>query len=71
MLFPLHYWHKIESNIDDIGEFLDKQTPEQNQDDVQMSDPEDQPIYQGPQTQSCTRASLNESEFIDEQMFSN
>ena len=56
MLFLLHYLHEIESIIDNIGEFDDKQTPEQIQDDVQMSDPEDQPIYQGPQTQSHTKA---------------
>ena len=56
MHFPSHYQHEIESNTDDICEFDDKQTPEQIQDDVQMSDPEDQPIYQGPQTQSCNKA---------------
>ena len=44
MLFLLHYQHEIKGNIDDIGEFDDKRTPEQIQDDVQVSDTEDQPV---------------------------
>ena len=56
MLFPLHYHHETESNIDDIGKFGSEETPEQIQDDVQMSDLEDQPVYEGPQTRSHTKA---------------
>ena len=69
MLFPLHYQCEIESDIDDIGEFDDKRTPEQIQDDVHVSDFEDQPVFEGPQTQELYK-SLNESQFINEQMFS-
>ena len=54
MLFPLHYHRETESNIDDIGEFDSEGTPEQIQDEVHMSDLEDQPIYEGPQTPSHT-----------------
>ena len=56
MLFPLHYHHETESNIDDIGEFDRERTPEQIQDDVHMNDLEDQPAYEGPQTWSHTKA---------------
>ena len=56
MLFPLHYHHETESNIDDIGKFGSEETPEQIQDDVQMSNLEDQPVYEGPQTRSHTKA---------------
>ena len=66
MLFLLHYQHEIESNIENIGEFDDKQTPEQTQDDVQMSDPGDQPIYQGPQTQSHTKALMKANLLMNE-----
>ena len=44
MLFPLNYRHKIESNIDDLGE-SDRMVPEQIQGDAEMSDLEDQPVY--------------------------
>ena len=56
MLFPLNYRCEIESNIDDLGESDRKIAPEQIQGDAEMSDLEDQPIYQGPQTQSRTKA---------------
>ena len=55
MLFLLNYWREIESNIDDLGE-SDRTAPEQIQGDAEMSDLEDQPVYQGPQTQSRTKA---------------
>ena len=42
MVFLLHYQYETESNIDDNGEFDSKGTPEQIQDDVHMSDLEDQ-----------------------------
>ena len=57
---------------------VDEGTPEQIQDDDHMSDLEDQPVYKGPQTQTCTEAlmkanlimneykSLNESQFNNE-----
>ena len=47
MLFPLNYQHEIESNIDDLGK-SDRMAPEQIQGDAEMSDLEDQPVYQGP-----------------------
>ena len=62
----MHYQHEIESNIDDIGKFDDKWTPEQIQDDVQMNDPEDQPIYQGPQTRSHSKALMKANLLMNE-----
>ena len=56
MLFLLHYQCEAESNIDDIGEFDSEGTPEQIQDDVHFHDLEDQPVYEGPQTRSHTKA---------------
>ena len=53
MLFPLNY--RRESNIDDLCE-SDRMAPEQIQGDAEMSDLEDQPVYQGPQAQSRTKA---------------
>ena len=55
MLFPLNYRHEIESNTNDLGE-SERTAPEQIQGDAQMSDLEDQPVYQGPETQSRTKA---------------
>ena len=55
MLFLLNYRREIESNIDDLGE-SDRTAPEQIQGDAEMSDLEDQPVYLGPQTRSCTKA---------------
>ena len=57
MLFSLHYHRESESNIDDIGKFDGERTHEQIHDDVHMSDLEDQPVYEGPQTRSHTKAS--------------
>ena len=62
MLFALYYHHETESNIDDIGKFHSEGTPEQIQDDMHMSDLEDQPVYEGPQT--------DESQFNNEQILS-
>ena len=56
MLFPRNYHHETESNIDNTGKFDSNGTPEQFQDDVQMSDLEDHPVYEGPQTQSHRKA---------------
>ena len=56
ILFPLHYQHETESNIDDIGELDSEGTAEQIKDGVHMSNLEDQPVYKGPQTQSHTKA---------------
>ena len=66
MLFPLHYHHETESNIDNIGEFDSEGTPEQIQDDVHMNDLEDQPVYEGPQTQSQTKASMKANLIMNE-----
>ena len=56
MLSLLHYQCETESNIDDIGKFDSEGTPEQTQDDVHMSDLDNHPVYEGPQTQSHTKA---------------
>ena len=66
MLFLLHYQHETEINIDDTGEFDGKGTPEQIQDNVHMSDLEDQPVYKGPQTQSCTKALMKANLIMNE-----
>ena len=55
MLFLLNYRCEIEGNINDLDE-SDKTAPEQIQGDAEMSDLEDQPVYQGPQTRSHTKA---------------
>ena len=65
MLFLLHYWCEIESNIDDLGE-SDRTAPEQIQGDAEMSDLEDQPVYQGPQTQSHTKALMKANLIMNE-----
>ena len=57
MLFPLNYRCEIESNIDDLGK-SDRTAPEQIQGDAEMSDLEDQPVYQGPQTKALMKANL-------------
>ena len=54
MLFPLNYHREIESDIGGNGESEKLLTTKQIQDDVTLSDLDDQPIYQGPQTQSHT-----------------
>ena len=56
MLFPLNYHHEIESDIDGNGKSEKLMTSEQIQSEVIESDLEDQPVYQGPQTQSHTKA---------------
>ena len=72
MLLPLNYHREIGSNVDGKGESEILLTPEQIQDDVTLSDLDDQPIYQGPQTQSQTKALMkanlvmNECFHIDE-----
>ena len=66
MLFPLHYQHETESNIDNNGEFDSKGTPEQIQDDVHMSDLDDQSVYEGPQTHSCTKALMKANLIMNE-----
>ena len=48
MLFPLNYHRETESNVGGKGEPEILLTPEQIQDDVTLSDLDDQPIYQGP-----------------------
>ena len=65
MLFPLNYQCEIESNTNDLGE-SDKTAPEQIQGDADMSDPEDQPVYQGPQTRSRTKALMKVNLIMNE-----
>ena len=66
MLFPLNYRCVIESNIDDLGKSDRKIAPEQIKGDAEMSDLENQPIYQGPQTRSCTKALMKENLIMNE-----
>ena len=66
MLFLLNYRHEIVSNIDDLGESDGKIAPEQIQGDAEMSDLEDQPIYQGPQTQSRMKALMKANLIMNE-----
>ena len=66
MLFLLHYQHEIKYNIDDIGKFDGKGTPEQIQDDVHLSDLKDQPVYEGPQTWNHTKALMKVSLLMNE-----
>ena len=65
MLFPPNYWCEIESNTNDLGE-SERMTPEQIQEDAEMSDLEDQPVYQGPQTQSQTKALMKANLIMNE-----
>ena len=66
MLFLLHYQHEIESDIDNIGKFDDRRTPEHVQDDVQMSDLDDQPVYKGSLTQSHTKTLMKANLLMNE-----
>ena len=56
MLFLLNYHHEIESNVGSNGKSEKLKTPEQIQSEVVESNLVDQPVYQGPQTQSHTKA---------------
>ena len=66
MLFPLNYHHEIESDISGNGESEKLKTPEQIQSEVIESDLDDQPVYQGPQTQSCTKALMKVNLIMNE-----
>ena len=72
MLLLLNYHREIGSDVGSKGESELLLTPEQIQDDVTSSDLDDQPIYQGPQTRSRTKALMkanlvmNECFHIDE-----
>ena len=65
MLFLLNYRHEIESNTNDLGE-SERTAPEQIQGDAKMSDLEDQPVYQGPQTRSRTKALMKANLIMNE-----
>ena len=65
MLFLLNYRSETESNTNDLGE-SEKMAPEQIQGDAEMSDLEDQPVYQGPQTRSRTKALLKVNLIMNE-----
>ena len=72
MFLPLNYHHEIGSDVGGKGESELLLTPEQIQDGVTLSDLDYQPIFQGPQTQSRTKALMkanlvmNECFHIDE-----
>ena len=65
MLFPLNYLREIEVNISDLGE-SDRMASEQIQGDAEMSDLEDQLVYQGPQTRSRTKALIKANLIMNE-----
>ena len=66
MLLLLNYHREIGSNVDGKGESEILLTPEQIQDDVPSSDLDDQPIYQGPQTRSQTKALMKANLVMNE-----
>ena len=70
MLFPLGLRCDIESILDDIGESENSGNPVSKQvANFPISDGEvDQPIYEGPQTWSCTR-NLMKANILMDQMF--
>ena len=65
MLFLLNYRCEIESNTNNLGK-SERTAPEQIQGDAEMSDLEDQPVYQGPQTQSQTKALMKTNLIMNE-----
>ena len=66
MLFPLNYHREIESDIGSNGESEKLKTPEEIQSEVIESDLDDQPVYQGPQTWSCTKALMKANLIMNE-----
>ena len=66
MLFPLNYHHGLESDIGGNGESEKLPTTEQIWDGVTMSDLVDQPVYQGPETQSHTKALMKANLVMNE-----
>ena len=69
MLFPLGLQHDTESVLDNIGESESSGNPVPEQVNFPTSDGEvDQPIYEGPQTQSHTR-NLMKANILMDQMF--
>ena len=65
MLFPLNYQHEDKSVVNN-GEPEVRMTPEQIQDDVSMRDLDKRPIYEGPQTQSHTKALMKANLIMNE-----
>ena len=57
MLFPLALRHDSGSILPNLAEFENRENPEPNQVDNFSNDDGEvyQPVYEGPQTQSCTR----------------
>ena len=66
MLFLLNYHREIESDVGGNGESEKLKTPEQIQSEVIESDLDDQPVYQGPQTQSHTKALMKANLVMNE-----
>ena len=66
MLFPLNYHREIESDIGGNGESEKLKTPEQIQSEVRESNLDDQPVYQGPQTQCHTKALMKVNLIMNE-----
>ena len=70
MLFPLGLWCDIESILDDTGESEKSGNPVREQvDNFQSFDSDgevDQPIYEGPQTCSCTKKLMKANILMDQ-----
>ena len=65
MLFPLGIQCDTESILDDFGRSESKEDPGDQVDNSSNDGEVDQPIYEGPQTQSCTRKLLKANLLID------
>ena len=66
MLFLLNYHCEIESDIGGNGKSEKLRTSEQIQSEVIESDLDDQPVYQGPQTRSRTKALMKANLVMNE-----
>ena len=74
MLFPLGLQHDTESILDDTGESENSGNPVEEQvnncPDVDSDGEVDQPVYEGPQTQSCAKQLMKANVLMD-QLFDN
>ena len=66
MLFPLNYHCEIESDVGSNSESEKLKTPAPIQSEVIESDLDDQPVYQGPQTRSHTKALMKANLIMNE-----
>ena len=72
MLFPLDLQHDTESILDDTGESENSENPVGEQVDnfpsIDSNGEVDKPVYEGPQTWSCTKQ-LMKAKFLMDQLF--